>query len=289
MVQFQPKSSNPLINFMRQPKIYLRLPSGGNYWPPGCLEPTENGEYPVYSMTARDELLLKVPDALLSGQAVVDVIQNCIPNIKNAWYIPNIDLDVILIGLRLATYGEQMKTPVSLNDDIEIEHTVDLRTVLDKLQTNIIWDPVISINEDLTVYVKPLTYKQIADSAIKTFETQKIMSVINNENMNDEEKVKIFKESFAKLTEVTINIVQHSVYMVETSAGSTDNQEHIQEFLNNVDKEVFNKIQDHLDMLKERNEIKPIIIETPQEYKDRGYNSDTIEIPLVFNPSTFFV
>ena len=281
-------SPNPLSSFMRQPKIYIRLPSGGQYWPAGSIIPTENGEFPVYSMTARDELLLKVPDALLSGQAVVDVIQNCIPNIKNAWQIPSIDLDVILIALRLATYGEQMKTPVSLNDDIEIEHTIDLRTVLDALQNSIIWDPLIQINDELIVYVKPLTYKQIADSALKTFETQKIMSVINNDTINDEEKIKIFQESFNKLTEVTINLVQNSVYMVESTAGTTDNQQHIQEFLNNIDKEIFNKIQSHLDDLKNRNEIKPIVIDTPQEYKDRGYQNDTIEIPLVFNPSTFF-
>ena len=132
------------------------------------------------------------------------------------------------------------------------------------------------------------TYKQIADSALKTFETQKIMSVINNDTINDEEKIKIFQESFNKLTEVTINLVQNSVYMVESTAGTTDNQQHIQEFLNNIDKEIFNKIQTHLDDLKNRNEIKPIVIDTPQEYKDRGYQNDTIEIPLVFNPSTFF-
>lgn len=273
---------------MRQPKIYIRLPSGGQYWPQGSLELTENGEYPVYSMTARDELLLKIPDALLSGQAVVDVIQNCMPNIKNAWVIPNIDLDVILIALRLATYGEMMKTPVSLNEDIEIEHSVDLRTVLDALQTNITWDPVIEINDELTVFVKPMTYKQISESALKTFETQKIMSVINNDTMSDEEKLRVFKESFTKLTEVTINLVQSSVFRIDSTAGSVDNQQHIQEFLNNIDKDIFNKIQNHLDMLKDRNEIKPIVISTPQEYKDRGYTADTIEIPLVFNPSTFF-
>ena len=48
-------SPNPLSSFMRQPKIYIRLPSGGQYWPAGSIIPTENGEFPVYSMTARDE------------------------------------------------------------------------------------------------------------------------------------------------------------------------------------------------------------------------------------------
>lgn len=279
---------NPLTSFMRQPKIYIRLPSNGEYYPPGSLVKTENGEYPIYSMTAKDELMLKIPDALLSGQAVVDVIQNCVPNIKNAWNIPSIDLDVILIALRLATYGESMKTPVSLNDDIEVEHIVDLRMVLDNLQTSIIWDPIVVINENLTVFVKPITYKEISESALRTFETQKIMTVINDNEISEEEKIRIFKDSFAKLTAVTINLVQASVFRVDSSAGSTDHPEHIREFVNNIDKEIFNKIQTHLDNLKLQNDLKPIIIPTPQEYKDRGYLDDTIQIPLVFNPSTFF-
>ena len=91
---------NPLSMFMRQPKIYIKLPSGGLFWPNGSLELSETGEYPVYSMTAKDELMLKVPDALMNGQAIVDVIQHCVPNVKNAWKIPTIDLDIILIAIR---------------------------------------------------------------------------------------------------------------------------------------------------------------------------------------------
>jgi hypothetical protein len=92
----QPKvNQNPLAGFMRQPKIYIKLPSGGEFWPAGSLDRTENGEYPVYSMTAKDELMLKVPDALMNGQAVVSVIEHCVPNIKNAWHTPNLDLDVV--------------------------------------------------------------------------------------------------------------------------------------------------------------------------------------------------
>ena len=88
-MQKQPlTSNNPLQNFMRQPKLYITLPSNGMYWPKGSLEVTETGEFPVYSMTAKDELTLKVPDALLNGQGIVDVIQHCIPNIRNAWAIP---------------------------------------------------------------------------------------------------------------------------------------------------------------------------------------------------------
>jgi len=82
-VQTNIRGVNPLAGLMRQPKIYIKLPSGGQYWPQGSIVIPENGDLPVYSMTAKDELLLKIPDALMNGQAIVEVIQNCIPSIKN--------------------------------------------------------------------------------------------------------------------------------------------------------------------------------------------------------------
>ena len=213
MVANVQSSKNPLSSFMRQPKIYIRLPSNGNFWPEGSLEKTETGEYPVYSMTARDELMLKVPDAVMSGQAVVDVIQNCMPNIKNAWHTPTTDIDVILIALRLATYGEQMKTPITISDNNEMDYMVDLRMVLDNLQTSIAWDPVVPVNEDLTIYVRPLTYKQISESALRTFETQKLMQVVGDNNISEDDKLKAFKESFSKLylRGTLINIPSHLI------------------------------------------------------------------------------
>jgi hypothetical protein len=79
-------------------------------------------------MTAKDELAFKTPDALLNGQAMVDVIQSCFPNIKNAWVAPMVDLDTIMIAIRLATYGEKMpfthKVP---GTDEEVEYEIDLR------------------------------------------------------------------------------------------------------------------------------------------------------------------
>lgn len=279
---------NPLASFMRQPKIYIRLPSQGEFWPAGSLDISETGEYPVYSMTAKDELMLKVPDAVMSGQAVVDVIQHCMPHVKNAWLVPSIDLDVILIGIRLATYGEKMTTPITLNEEDEMEYTVDLREVMDSLMQHITWDPVVPINEDLTVYVRPMNYKQISSSAVSTFETQKMLQIANNESASDEEKIQAFKESFNKLSEVTIGIVENSIFRIDSSQGPTDNPKHIKEFIENVDKEIFNAIQNHLDQLKEINSIKPIRVPVTDAMRERGVTAEVIEVPLVFDPSTFF-
>ena len=283
-----PSQHNPLISFMRQPKVFIRLPSNGEYWPAGSLTISETGEYPVYSMTAKDELMLKVPDAVMNGQAVVEVLQHCMPNIKNAWMTPSIDLDVILIAIRLATYGEKMTTPINFGDE-ELEYVVDLRTVMDDLQSQITWNPIVPINENLTVFVRPMNYKQISENALKTFETQKIMQIANNDDMDEETKLSAFKESFNKLTEVTIGMVQTGIFRVDSSEGSTDNPGFIKEFVDNVDKEIFNAVQVHLEKLKEVNAIKPLRVSVSDEMRAKGFQGEFAEIPLVFDPATFFV
>ena len=274
--------------FMRQPKIYIRLPSNGEYWPEGSLVPSETGEYAIYSMTAQDELMLKIPDALMNGQAIVDTIQHCVPNIKNAWHTPNIDLDVILIAIRLATYGEQMTTPIKFGE-LELEYSIDLRKVMDSLQNQISWDPIVSINDELTVFVRPINYKQMSTSAMQAFETQKIIQMVNDEKISDADKVEIFKDSFSKLTEVTIGMIGASIYKIDSSQGSTDNPTYIKEFVDNVDKEKFDKIQKHIEKLKDQNSIKPISVAVTEEMRENGVTGESVDVPLTFDASTFFV
>jgi len=281
--------ANPLSMFLRQPKIYIRLPSNGEFWPAGSLEASETGEYPVYSMTAKDELMLKVPDALMNGQAVVDVIQHCMPNIKNAWNTPNIDIDMVLIAIRLATYGEMMTTPVKFGNDLELEYQIDLRVLMDSLMNQITWNPVVPINDELTVFVKPLTYKQISAAAIKTFETQKIMQVVNDDKISEDDKIKLFKESFKNLSDATLGSISDSISRIDSSNGSTDNSEHIAEFVENIDKDIFNKIQNHLEQLRDANAIRPMNVAVTDEMREKGVTGDTIDVPITFDPSTFFV
>ena len=285
----QPKvNQNPLSGFMRQPKIYIKLPSGGEFWPAGSLNKTENGEYPVYSMTAKDELMLKVPDALMNGQAVTSVIEHCVPNIKNAWHVPNIDLDVILIAIRIATYGEIMTVPVVVGEDTDLEYSLNLNLLMDTLMGQIKWETAIPVSPDLTVHIRPINYKQMTESALKTFETQRIFDAVNSQNLSDAEKSKVFNESFDKLNQITIGIVNNSVFAIESSAGTTDNPAHIQEFMENTDKEIFDTVKKQIETQRENNSIKPLKIQTTDEMREAGVTSDEIEIPLVFDASYFF-
>ena len=287
MIPTQKAAHNPLANFMRQPKIYIKIPSGGEFWPVGSIDIPENGEFPVYSMTAKDELMLKVPDALMNGQAVVEVIQHCMPNIKNAWFVPNLDLDVILIAIRIATYGEIMTLPVNLGEDKEFEYQLNLNILLDQLQSKIVWETAVPISSELTIHVKPINYKVMTESALKTFETQKLLETASS-SMAEEDKLKTFNESFQKLNDITIGIVNQSVYAIETSAGATDNAKHIKEFMENADKDIFDAVRNHIDELRKHNSLGPMTVEVTPEMKEQGIEAEKIEVPLVFDPTVFF-
>jgi len=281
----QPKV-NPLASLMRQPKIYVKLPSNGQYWPEGSLEISTNGEYPVYSMTAKDELILKTPDALLNGQAVVNVLESCIPNIKDAWKTPNLDLDALLIAIRMATYGEEMETTVTVFGQ-DASYSINLQLLLDNLYNTITWEEQITVGDNIVAYVRPLTYQEISKAGVETFETQRIMNIVSDDTISEAEKLNLFKDSFNKLTEVTLGIVTSSVYRIDTASGQVTDTDFIKEFFDQCDREIFNTIKDRLDNLREKNSIKPIKVRATDDMIASG-SPEEIEIPIIFDQSNFF-
>lgn len=289
-MQFQgipQRPKNPLAGYMRQPKIYIRLPSNGKYWPEGSIEVPENREFPVYSMTAKDELLFKTPDALMNGQAIVDVIKSCMPNILDPWHCPMMDLDMILIAMRLATYGDKMPFKhVQPGTNEEQEYEIDLRLLLDQL-TNNTWVEQVAINPDFIIYVRPLTYRHMTQTGIKTFETQRILSIVNDESIAEAEKIKLFSESFNSLTKVTVDLVAETIFQIQTPEGLVTDLHWIKEFINNADKDIFKTVQDHLNELKSHNDIKPLTFQSTPEQIALGA-PETYEVPVNFNNSDFF-
>jgi hypothetical protein len=272
---------------MRQPKIYIPLPSQGNFWPENSIDMPENNELPVYSMTARDELMFKTPDALMNGQSIVDVIQSCIPNIKNAWVTPSIDLDTILIAIRIATYGEQMefthKIPVIFED---VDYGIDLKTLLSQQQNNH-WIDQVVINPDFIICIRPLTYRHLTQAGIKTFEMSRILNIANDDQLSEKQKLEIFEESFKKLSEVTIGLVTDSIYKIITPDGEVVNRDHITEYIENADKSIVESVQAHINELKKHNDLAPLEFTTTQEQQAMGAPV-TYSVPINFNNSDFF-
>ena len=271
---------NPLAGWYRQPKLYVRLPSKGKFYPHGALDHSANEEYAVYAMTAKDELMFKTPDALLTGQSTVEVIKSCVPSILDPWTMPSIDLDFLLIAIRIATYGDKMEVGCNCPKcNAENSYEIALSPWLENFHSFVYED---SIKLDpLTINIRPYTYKEMTRLSIKGLEQQKIFQIVNDENMTDEEKLDRFGQSFVKITELTVDVIADCITSIETPNGSTSDKAQIKDFINNCEKDVFEKISKHVTDIKERIELKASNVKC-------GECESEFELPITMDQSNFF-
>jgi len=282
------ENTNPLEEFYRQPSIYITLPSKGKYYDSSVLTPTENDEYPVYPMTAKDEMLMKTPDALMGGSATVDVVQSCIPNIKNAWELVNFDVDTVLLAIRIATYGESMsiKFNVPVTNE-ESEHTVNVSALLDSVKNCEIEDEF-KTKIGLTIKISPLRYKVMNRTQLAQFEQQKIYANISMTELSAEEKSKQFTKSYQKLNEINFGLLSESIIEIKTPKGQvTTKVDEIRNFINNCDAMLVKEIENKLVAIRKAAQIKPIKLKATDEQVLKGAPV-TYEVPLTFDNSNFF-
>jgi hypothetical protein len=256
-------SNNPLSKFFRQPAIYIRLPSQGQYWLPGSIDYPVNGEIPVLPMTAIDEISYRTPDALFNGEAVVGVIKSCVPNIKQAWAVPAPDVDVLLIAIRIASYGHEMDIGSACPACGE-EHDfgLDLRGIVDRLKSSDYAKPL--TQGDLTFHFRPLNYREMVNNSLQQFEQQKTLQMVNESTeLAEKDKIEKMNAMMKTLVEVTVKAISQSITEIRTPAAIVTEQEHIEEFIVNCDRAIFNNIRDFVIKLRESSEIQPLDIACP--------------------------
>lgn len=236
--------SNPLQQYFRQPKIYIKLPSKGLYSNPGTVQ-GDVSKLPVYGMTGMDEIIIRTPDALLSGEATVKIIESCIPGIKDAWNLSSIDMNIILIALRIATYGNILNVShICGNCQAENDYEVDLNKTVDYFQS-CEYENTVHL-KDLTIKLKPLSYRQITDFALRNFQvSQQAQQILRipEVDQTDDHRTKL-RELYSQLAAIQNDIYMASVENVETTTVNVTEQRFILEWLKNCDKEVFDKIRD---------------------------------------------
>lgn len=273
-------SNNPLRQYFRQPAIYVKLPSDGKFYPPGTLDMPANKEIPILPMTAIDEITYRTPDALFNGQATVNVLQSCVPNIRDAWAIPAMDIDTLLVAIRIASYGHDMdfgtKCPSCSNEE---EHSLDLRQVLDRIRTP---DYTQSIRAgDMEIYFKPMTYKNLNDNNQLQFEQQKLLQMLPSADVPEEKKMSALGAALKRITEITVQALAYSISAIKTPDALVSEPEYIVEWLQNCERTMFTRIRDHIISIKEQAELQPMQLKCNKcghEYQQ----------PITLDMSSFF-
>ena len=282
------ENANPLNKYFRQASIYVKLPSGTDY-PQDVVTKSETGEIGIMPMTAKDEVRFKTPDALMNGQGVVDVIQSCVPDIKDAWQIKSYDLDTILVAIRIATYGETMEINFNVPGANEsVAHTVNLPAILDEIQKTTV-DTAFTLKDGLKITVQPLTYRDMTSTSLQTFQQQKMYSAIQDSELPDEDKAKRFNDAFKKLTELNSSILLKNMASITMTDGTViTDPAHIKEFVDNANATVIKEIETKLMDLRTQGAVKPLKLKASEEQIKKGAPA-SYEVPVTFDTSNFFV
>jgi hypothetical protein len=242
-------AQNPLQQFFRQPKIFVNLPSQGIYNKPGTLQ-GDLSAMPVYGMSGMDEIIIKTPDALMTGQSSVAILESCCPAVKNAWELSTIDTPMLFAAVRIATYGNTIAIgnvcPKCKNVH---DFDLDLTRVVEHYN-NCKYENKLVLKE-IVIKTQPLTYKQRTDFNIKNFQLQQKLSQIEKiENLEEQQPHLV--ELFGELAVVQKELYSASIESVEAGSVVVTERSFIDEWMNNCDSEVFEAIKKHIETNQEK-------------------------------------
>ncbi len=274
------QKTNPLLNFNKKPARYVKLPSQGQGYT--NIKLSDSGELAVYPMTAKDELMLKSPDALLNGEAVINVLRNCAPDIANPREIQIIDVDAIMVAIRMATYGDNMEmVAVCPHDKHENTVQVHLPMLLDQ-QTYWTGLTEIKTSSGIVAKLKPYTVTDQNKTSLVSFEQMTALSQIDKQNLDTQTKLQTANSTFSELINVSIELIARSINAAVTPDGQeiTD-YNFIKEWVIGLGKADYDLIDTALkDLIK---------IGLPKSMNIKCDKcSEVFEAPINFNPSDFF-
>lgn len=283
-------NTNPLAGHFRSPKIYSQIPSKGKFYTSDIIDMPETGELPVYPMTAKDELIMKNPDALLNGEAIAQVISSCIPSVKQPRQLLSNDIDTLLIAIQGATYGDNMEVSTTCNKCGE--NTTATVSVEGALSTMTTLEEAYQFNTDsgLLFEIKPFSYETSVKAGVANFRSERSLQSLA-EITDEIERIHAFNASFIELSELNFDIMVDSVASItmeqpEGDAVVVTDRQNIKEFLENCESKIGKQIEEFIGEIGAIGVNKQMLMtcekcgteEEPYEF----------EAQINFNPVNFF-
>tara|TARA_X000000950_G_scaffold264131_1_gene337061 strand:- start:750 stop:1601 length:852 start_codon:yes stop_codon:yes gene_type:complete len=277
--------TNPLAGHFRQPKLYMKLPSGGLFNTGEDLDISDSNEVAIFPMTAKDEILMKNPDALLNGEAVLQILKSCVPSVLDPKELTNIDVDAILMGIQSATYGDEMDLTTKCKYcDKELTGSTSIQEALDQIE------PLEEVNiiehDGLKVVLRPVKYKSTIEAGIVNFQTTRSLQGISD-LPDDLDKLKIFNENFNRMAILNFSLICDSIEKIiiegEETIEVTD-RDQIIEFLENCEASIGVKIEEESTKIS----TKGISKDVKFACEDCGEDKIT-ETKIILDPVNFFM
>lgn len=271
--------NNPLQKYFRQPKIYISLPSKGLYYERGVLAGDYNN-VPVFAMSGMDEIIFKTPDALFSGEATAKVVESCCPYIKDGRKIPGIDVDALMIAIRIATFGPTLNVAHSCKHcGAENEYEIQLSPLLDYFNT-LKFVNTIQINDAISIKIRPLQYEEMNHFSVENFKLQR--TLYQSAEMEEEERGKVIDQIYKDLSELQLQLFLTSIESVNLPDNlQVTEKQFIEEWLRNADREVYAQVKAKLEENKAAWDI-------PKQHIKCSECGNEDDITVTLDQSSFF-
>lgn len=302
------KQDNPLKSFFRKSKLQISLPSSGKWYKNNTLaESAKNGLVNVLPMNAADDVKFKSGEITMTGKSTMDLIKSCIPDIYDPTSIPSIDIDPILLAIRLASYGEDF------NVNLSVPKTKLIRAISFKIPDLInkipsdptSWDTNLQIlNDDgatLELILSPISLGQIFNTTKAITAQRRSLSKLFTADTNiqdlSDKQIEQFDEGLVNVTKTAIDLICESIVSIKLTNADKEiinilennglGKQQINELIHSIDIEYFNAIRNHLDEQRLKfTIITDEITSTPEEIA-AGADA-TWTAPIIVAGSDFF-
>lgn len=243
--------NNPLINYFREKEVYVPLPTQGKYYDPQIENLSVDGEIGVRPMTAKDEIMMKTPDTLFNGTALVNLVESVAPDVKDAYNLKIPDVDAILTASRVATYGKNITVNAACPKcEADGLYDVDLTSILAKIH-KIIDDDEIEV-QGLTVKLQPNSLSCVTAKTINYSKSFALQIDINRDTDNLKENEEKFKQATELIAATEIAIMADGIRCVVLPDGTEVNdKQQIVDWLTNTNSNTFKIIQEKIVKLNE--------------------------------------
>jgi len=236
-----------LRKYRRQPKLQIDLPSRGEYYPPGALLDGQYSDISVFSMTPNDEIAFKTPDALINGEATVATIKSCVPGIQDPWSIPTIDIDTVLVGIRIASYGGSMTVNKVCGDcGTENQYEIPLSSYLDSYSTKSFVNrlPV----DDFIFHLRPLNYREFTNNQKRLLGIRRSLNtIITNKDLSEEEKGKAMEPLYVELARTQLDSIYATMVGIEVEGEVEKDKNEIADFFENNDNKYIAEVKNAIE------------------------------------------
>ena len=282
---FSMPSDNPLARYFRVPGLHVKLPTGGAFMPVGSIDFTVGGDVPVFPMAAKDELLLKSPDALMSGYALEKLIESCVPAIRQPRAIATQDLDVLLLAIRAATYGDTMQLDATCPSCQTVnEINCHLPSLLATMET-VDPDNTVRLSDEIVAHVRPYSLGNATMLALASFdESRKLQALENSEvKATGIERNRAITQSMDRINALNLDMLADCIIQIVVPGAVVTDRKSIKEFVANVPKPWVEAIDTKLREVNGKGIDKKMSVMCENSICKHEWATE-----IEFNPSTFF-